>query len=103
MSLRARYYYSKASNQGGGSAFAGQLTYKPEGPVSVYVGGAYGREMFQAGTVVETLRSLDVVTLTAGDHLASDRLVGVRVDYAYEDRNTSYTKNSLGTSVFFEF
>ena len=29
--------------------------------------------------------------------------MGVRVDYAYEDRKTSYTKNSLGTSVFFEF
>jgi YaiO family outer membrane protein len=103
VSLRARYYYSKASNQGGGSAFAGQLTFKPEGPVSVYVGGAYGRETFQAGTVVEVLRSLDVVTLTGGVSWRVTDWMGVRVDYAYEDRITSYTKHSLGTSVFFEF
>jgi hypothetical protein len=29
--------------------------------------------------------------------------MGVRVDYAYEDRKTSYTKHTIGTGVFFEF
>jgi YaiO family outer membrane protein len=101
--LRARYYYSKASDGGGGSAGAGQLTFKPEGPVSVYVGGAYGKEIFQAGTVVEVLRSLDVLTLTTGVIWRVTDSMGVRFDYAYEDRRTSYTKHSFGTGVFFEF
>jgi YaiO family outer membrane protein len=103
VSLRARYYYSHASNGGGGSAGAGQLTFYPEGPVSVYVGGAYGRETFMAGTVVEVLRSLDVATLTGGVIWRVTDWMGVRVDYAYEDRKTSYTKHTIGTGVFFEF
>ncbi len=103
VALRARYYYAHSSNAGDGSAGAGQLTVNPEGPVSVYVGGAYGRETFLAGTVVEVVRAVNVVTLSAGVIWRLSDRTGVRVDYAYEDRQGSYAKHAVGTGVFYEF
>jgi YaiO family outer membrane protein len=103
VSLRVRYYYAHTSTAGDGSAGAAQLTFNPEGPVSVYVGGAYGRETFLAGTVVELVRAVDVVTISGGVIWRITDRTGIRIDYAYEDRKGSYTKHGIGTGVFFEF
>jgi YaiO family outer membrane protein len=103
VAVRARYYYAHSSGAGDGSAGAVQVTARPEGPLSVYVGGAYGRETFLAGTVVEAAQAVDVATVTAGVIWRFAEGRGVRLDYAYEDRKTSYVKHSLGTGFFFEF
>jgi hypothetical protein len=71
--------------------------------VSVYVGGAYGRETFLAGTVVELVRAVNVVTISSGVIWRITDRMGIRIDYAYEDRKGSYTKHGIGTGVFFEF
>jgi YaiO family outer membrane protein len=103
LAIRARYYYSHSSVAGGGSAGALTLTYNPEGRISVYVGGAYGRETFLAGTVVEVVQGVDVATIVGGVIWRLTDELGVRLDYAYEDRRGSYNKHSLGAGVFVEF
>lgn len=103
LSVRARYYYAHSSVAGDGSAGAMTLTFNPEGRVSVYVGGAYGRETFLAGTVVEVVQGVDVVTAVAGAIWRITETLGVRLDYTYEDRRGSYTKHSLGSGLFVEF
>jgi hypothetical protein len=88
---------------GDGGAGALTLTFNPEGRVSVYVGGAYGRETFLAGTVVEAVQGVDVATVVGGAIWRITDTLGVRLDYAYEDRRGSYTKHSLGSGLFVEF
>jgi YaiO family outer membrane protein len=103
LAARARYYYADTSNAGDGSAGALTLTFRPEGRVSPYVGVAYGRETFLAGTVVEVVRGVDVLTLVAGVVWRISETLGVRLDYGYEDRRDSYVKHTLGSGLFVEF
>ncbi|HEV8306875.1 MAG TPA: YaiO family outer membrane beta-barrel protein [Methylomirabilota bacterium] len=103
LSVRARYYYAHSSNAGDGSAGSAQVTFIPEGPVSVYVGGAYGRETFLAGTVIQVVQAVNVVTVSAGVIWRITDWSGIRFDYAYEDRRGSYTKHGIGTTLFVEF
>jgi YaiO family outer membrane protein len=102
-SLVARYYFARVSNAGDGHAGSGRITLYPEAPVSVYVGGAYGRETFLAGTVRQVVEGADVATVSAGIVWRLKDWIGVRLDYAYEDRRGSYVKHGVATSVFFEF
>jgi YaiO family outer membrane protein len=103
VSVRARYFYSHSSVAGDGSAGSLTLTFNPEGRVSVYVGGAYGRETFLTGTVVEVVQGVDVGTIAAGVIWRVTDTLGVRLDYAYEDRHGSYSKHTLGSGIWVEF
>jgi YaiO family outer membrane protein len=103
LAVLARYYYAHASASGDGSAGLLRLTANPDGRLSTYVVGAYGQETFLAGTVVEVARAATVVTVGGGVVWRVADRVGVRLDYAYEDRHGSYTKHGIGAAVFVEF
>jgi YaiO family outer membrane protein len=103
VSVLLRYYYSQASDSGSGHAGSGRVTFYPEGRLHGYVGFAYGREPFQAGTVQEVTTATDVATVSAGVIWRIRDSIGVRLDYAYENRRSSYAKHTIGSGIFFEF
>jgi YaiO family outer membrane protein len=103
VSLLARYYFADSSASGIGHAGSLRLTVFPEGRLSPYIGAAYGRETFVAGTVEQVVTGTTVTTATAGVVWRFTEWSGVRLEYAYEDRRGSYTRHGIGSAVFIEF
>ena len=103
LSLLARYYFADSSASGVGHAGSLRLTLLPDGPLSPYVGAAYGRETFLGGTVEQVVTGTTVTTATAGLVWRFTEWSGVRLEYAFEDRRGSYTRQGGGATVFIEF
>jgi YaiO family outer membrane protein len=103
VALLARYYFADSSASGIGHAGSLRLTLFPGGRLSPYVGAAYGRETFAAGTVEQTVTGTTVTAATAGMVWRFTEWSGVRLEYAYEGRRGSYTRHGIGSAVFIEF
>ncbi|HYE93323.1 MAG TPA: tetratricopeptide repeat protein [Terriglobales bacterium] len=101
--LLARYYVADSSASGVGHAGSLRLTLFPDSAVSPYVGAAYGRETFVAGTVEQVLTATTVATGAVGVVWRFTEWSGLRLEYTVEDRRGSYTRHGVGSAVFIEF
>jgi len=101
VAVLGRYYYADVSTTGTNQAGSGRITLFPDGPVSVYGGFGYGGDVFNANQAA--LRNITVVTASAGVVWRVTDRAGLRFDYEYEDRRTSYTRNGFNLGISFDF
>lgn len=97
-----RYYYAEVSTTGTNQAGLGRLTLFPEGPMSIYGSFGYGGDVLSANQIA-LLRKITVVTGAAGVIWHVTNRVALRLDYEYEDRRTSYTRNGLNFAIAVDF
>ncbi len=98
-----RYHFTHLS--GGRQGHAGSLRAEllPEGDFVPYVGGVFGDEAFAPSTVQGARTRARIASFTAGVVWKLRPGLGIRLGYAFEDLDDTYTRHGLESGLFAEF
>jgi opacity protein-like surface antigen len=86
---------SDASDDKGGTAGTGGISYTVNDRWTITLGGGYGHEHFLAKAVEEVKRELTALQLVGGVVRSLPHHNSIKVEWEYQDRKTAYSTNLL--------